>query len=147
MVIFKRLILFLIGAILYYSIEILYDGTSHWSMFILGGLCFLIGGLINECSPKLKIWKQSFIITTVIVVFEYCTGLLVNIKLGLEIWDYSHMPFNLHGQICITFVVIWYFLFCPLIIWFDDYLRWKLFGEEKGEKSLFGIYKDLIMFK
>lgn len=143
----KRLILFLIGASMYYLIEILYDGTSHLSMFIIGGLSFLIGGLINEYPPKLKIWKQSAIITTVIVILEYFTGWIVNIKLGLRIWDYSDLSFNLHGQISLRFALIWYFIFCPLIIWFDDYVRWKLFGEEKVNKCLFSIYKDLIMFK
>ena len=30
------------GGALYYSLEILYRGYSHWSMFLLGGLCVFI---------------------------------------------------------------------------------------------------------
>ena len=145
MKVFKILILFLIGGILYYLIEILYDGSSHFSMAIVGGLSFIIGGLLNEKLPRLSIKKQALIITFVILVLEYLSGYIVNIKLGLNVWDYSNMPFNLHGQICLYFGLIWYFVFSPLIIWFDDVLRYVLFKEEKPN-SLFNIYKKLIKF-
>ena len=46
--IFELLILFSIGAILYMSIEILWRGYTHWTMGILGGICFVIIGLLNE---------------------------------------------------------------------------------------------------
>ena len=48
--------LFLIGGALYYVIEILWRGYSHWSMFILGGICFVIMGLLNEYKFR---WKDS----------------------------------------------------------------------------------------
>ena len=48
----KELFLFLIGGFLYYSIEILWRGFSHWSMFILGGLCFIYAGLQNEYEKR-----------------------------------------------------------------------------------------------
>lgn len=44
----KYLILFLIGGFVYISIELLWRGHTHWSMFILGGVCFILLGLIIE---------------------------------------------------------------------------------------------------
>ena len=49
----KHVILFITGGGIYYLIEFLYKtfislSPCHWSMFILGGLCFIIIGLMNE---------------------------------------------------------------------------------------------------
>ena len=40
--------LFLIGGRLYTWLELACRGRTHWTMFILGGLCFVIIGLLNE---------------------------------------------------------------------------------------------------
>ena len=50
--------------------------------------------------------------------------------LGLHIWDYSSLPFNLLGQICLPFTVLWFFL-ALLCIFVDDWLRHILFHEER----------------
>lgn len=47
----KYLLLFVTGGLLYNIIEILLRGWSHWTMFILGGVCFICLGLINELLP------------------------------------------------------------------------------------------------
>ena len=44
----KYLFLFASGGLLYSLLEMLYRGWTHWTMFILGGLCFTALGLINE---------------------------------------------------------------------------------------------------
>ena len=46
--IFVLLFNLLIGGSIYYLLEILYRGYSHDSMFIVGGLCFVGIGLVNE---------------------------------------------------------------------------------------------------
>jgi hypothetical protein len=46
--IIKYLFLFLFGGASYNLIEILWRGHTHWTMFILGGLCFVLVGLINN---------------------------------------------------------------------------------------------------
>ena len=57
----KTLILFLIGGTAYYAVELLYRGYSHPSMFIFGGLCFLLIGFINEWftweMPLISHWR------------------------------------------------------------------------------------------
>ena len=37
----KYLFLFDVGGLLYILIELAWRGWSHWTMFILGGICFI----------------------------------------------------------------------------------------------------------
>lgn len=127
----KHAVLFLIGGSIYYLIEIAWRGYSHISMFALGGICFILVGLINELFPwSLGVVWQSLIGATVITVAEFITGVIVNIWLGLGVWDYSNLPLNVMGQICLPFYLAWIPLSCLAIV-VDDYIRYWLFGEEK----------------
>lgn len=127
----KHISLFLIGSILYYNLELIYRGYSHVSMFILGGVCFVLIGLINEYLDwETPLWKQQLISVSIITTLELITGIIVNVWLGLDVWDYSHLPLNLLGQICISYSILWFFLSaCAIIL--DDYLRYWIFNEEK----------------
>ena len=131
----RPLILFGIGGILYYFIEIIWRGYSHWTMFLLGGICFLLVGLINEIF-ELSLVKQMTISTVIITIAEFICGCIVNLQLGWNIWDYSELPLNVMGQICLPYSVLWFFLSLIAII-LDDYLRFRLFGEEKPRYKLF----------
>ena len=133
----KYLFLFCIGGLLYMSIEILYRGYTHWSMGILGGISFVSIGLINEIlSLDTPLAIQALIGSIMITLYEFITGVILNIWLGLGIWDYSNLPFNILGQICLPFSIIWYFL-SIVGICLDDFLRWKFFGEEKPRYKIF----------
>ena len=123
-----ELVLFLIGGVLYYLIEILWKGSSHWSMFILGGVCFVIMGLLNEYkfSWKDSLLKQSIISACIITVFEFFTGCIVNIWLGWQVWDYSELPCNLLGQVCLYFFFVWILLSILGII-LDDWVRYLIY--------------------
>lgn len=142
--VYKLIILFIIMGVSYYIIEIIFDGLSHWSMIICAGIAGTFGGLINEYI-KIELWKQSLIITVVILMLEFATGYIVNILFDLNVWDYSKYSFNLYGQICLHYGIIW-FIFSPFIIWYDDFLRWKLFKEEKVG-SILNIYRDFFVLK
>lgn len=127
----KNLGLFAIGGLLYYLIETLWRGHSHISMFIVGGICFVLIGLINEyLSFQTPLWKQQLIATVIITIIELLAGLILNIWLQLNIWDYSNLPFSLLGQISLKYSTLW-FLLSLLAIVLDDWLRWWLFDEEK----------------
>ena len=133
----RELVLFLIGGAAYCGIEILFRGYTHWSMYILGGLCFVIIGLINELLPwKIPLISQMFISSIVITVLEFITGCIVNLWLGIGVWDYSDQPYNLLGQICLLFTNLW-FLLSLVGIFLDDIIRWKLFGEGKPRYRIF----------
>ena len=127
----------MIGAFLYLFIEILYRGHTHWTMGVVGGVCFVLIGLINEVFTwGTPLCLQSIIGATIVTVLEFISGVVLNIWLRLGIWDYSRMPFNLLGQICLPFSVIWIGL-SVLAIVLDDYLRFYLFKEEKPHYKLF----------
>lgn len=127
----KYLILFLLGGYIYYGIEILWRGYSHWSMIICGGICFIYAGLQNErIEWDYPFWKQVLRVEAFVLVAEFITGCIVNLWLGLNVWDYSGLPGNILGQTCPQFAL----LFLPLsaiAIVVDDFVRWKWFGEEK----------------
>lgn len=120
--------LFLIGGVLYYLIEVLWRGYSHWTMFILGGICFVIMGLLNEYKFKWSdsLIKQSIISACIITVFEFFTGCIVNLWLGWHVWDYSELPCNLLGQVCLYYFLLWIPLSMIGII-LDDWIRYILY--------------------
>lgn len=123
--------LFFVGATIYVIIEKLYRGYSHWTMFLLGGICFIALGLINEMIPwDMPLLLQMFIGGMIITVLELITGCVVNLWLGWNVWDYSELPFNLWGQISLFSSIVWVGLSLVGIV-LDDFIRWKFFGEEK----------------
>ena len=132
----KHGILFGLGGIFYVIIELLWRGSSHWTMFFLGGACFLLIGLINERSRgKIPLLLQMLISTAIVTGLEFVVGYIVNIKLGMNVWDYYDLPYNVMGQICLLYSVIWFFLSLGCIL-VDDWLRYRLFGEEKPHYEL-----------
>lgn len=129
--IFKYLFLFGIGGLVYNGIEILWRGYTHWTMFILGGLCFVLLGLINEVIPwDMPLVLQMAIGSVIITVLEFITGMIVNVGLGMNVWDYSELPLNINGQVCLLFSILWFFISAVGII-LDDYIRYSFFNEEK----------------
>lgn len=129
--ILKPIILALIGGTIYVLIELAWRGYSHISMFVLGALCFVLLGGINEFfSWELGMIWQMLIGASIVTVLEFIVGVIVNIWLGLEVWDYSNLPLNFMGQICLPFSLAWVLL-SGIAIVVDDYLRYWLFGEEK----------------
>lgn len=126
----KYLFLFLTGGLCYGGIEILARGYTHWTMLIVGGICFLLIGLLNEKIPRIPLIKQMFYSAILITVIEFISGCVLNIWLELNIWDYSDNAFNLLGQICLSHTIYWFFLSAVGIV-LDDYLRYRIFKEEK----------------
>ena len=105
-------------------------------MFILGGVCFLLCGMLNErFSWNMPLTAQMGICAVMITVMEFLFGVVLNIWLGLNVWDYSHMPFNIWGQVCLPFSAAWYAL-SAVAIMLDDYMRYWFFGEEKPRYKL-----------
>lgn len=136
-IITKYLFLGVIGSIVYMSLEILWRGYTHWTMGILGGICFICLGLINELlSWETPLVLQMFIGSIIITVLEFITGCIVNLWLGWNVWDYSNLPLNLLGQICLPFSILWYFISAIGIV-IDDYIRYIYFDEERPRYKLF----------
>ena len=82
----KYLCLIGIGGSLYYVFEQLFRGFSHWSMFLLGGICFLFiylqGSKIGWDEP---LWKQILRCDIFVVSMEFMTGIVVNCMWHIQI--------------------------------------------------------------
>ena len=105
MKIWKKAVLFYLGGMGYVGLELLWRQRSHSSMFILGGLCFLALGELSESFPKLSPPTKAAAGAGIVTVLELITGVLVNRH--HNIWDYSGLPANFMGQICLPFTLLW----------------------------------------
>lgn len=114
MVILEFAFIFIFGAIGYGSIEMLWRGHTHWTMLLLGGVCLYLIYLIATRMHDI-LWKKLVMCSLVVTALEFCVGCIVNLQLGWEVWDYSTMPFNLMGQICPAFSVMWLLLSLPCL--------------------------------
>lgn len=110
----KYIWIFLIGLVGYSVIEILWRGYTHWTMSLCGGFCFLVIYFLNIHLASENIFYRCFAGAVVITATELLVGITVNIILGWNVWDYSPVPFNFLGQICIPYTVLWFFLCIPV---------------------------------
>lgn len=128
---YKFIFLWLLGGSIYYFFEILFRGFSHWSMFILGGLClafFYYQGRMMQWRESLA--KQTLRCMIFVTGMEFITGIIVNKYWGMDVWDYSEMPFQLFGQICLPFALVFGGISVIGII-LTGYIAYWFFGEEK----------------
>ena len=125
----KNTLYFFIGATLYPIIELLYRGYTHLSMAFAGGICVV---LINKICCE--ILKTKNLITKaisggmIITAVEFIIGIFLNLILKLKVWDYSNSPYNLLGQICLPFTLIWTIISIPVIYfckWFNGIINNK----------------------
>ncbi len=143
----KLSILGFIMGMIYFTAEGFWRGWTNIAMLFVGGLCCVLIGLLDEFPQKykLKIWQQCLLGTVIILAIEFISGVILNIWLKLNIWDYSNSWGNIKGQICVAYGILW-FILTPFVIWLDDFLRWKLFGEEEPY-DIKQIYKGLVRLK
>ena len=135
--------IFLIGGTVYNLIEIFWRGYTHWSMFLVGGACFQIIGKIHTWFQKWSLLRRCALCSLAITLVEYCSGCLFNLKMKLNVWDYTDMPFNLHGQVCLLYTVLWGFLSLiaqPAYRFFYNKLKTGTFFPDR--KKVPGAWKD-----
>ena len=105
---------YIFGALGYGLIEILWRGHTHWTMLVLGGACFVAVYIIANFTYE-ALWKKWLMCGAVITTLEFLTGVLVNLRLGWSVWDYSGVKLNLCGQICATYSLFWVLLSIPAV--------------------------------
>ncbi len=113
----QRLIIFSVGAFGYGLLEVLWRGYTHWSMLTAGGLAFLGLSKIATAFSKTKLLIKAVMGGGLITLIEYVFGLVFNVILKKNVWDYSRLPLNIGGQVCLLFSTLWVFLsmiFIPL---------------------------------
>ena len=113
---YQDALLFLTGSWAYPAIEMLWRGETHSSMALAGGICLC---LINHiCCGVLEdnnICSRCLAGAGIITGVELVLGLVLNCLLGFDIWDYSNVPLNLLGQVCLPYSLLWLGLSLPAI--------------------------------
>lgn len=114
--IFRTVFLFWWGGLIYCGVEVLWRGRTHGSMFVAGGLSLAAINLIYGA-----LWQTSRLATLLlcgvcISVIEFAVGYVVNLKLGLQVWDYSDRKFNIMGQVCPLYTFLWVLLSVPAVV-------------------------------
>ena len=80
-------------------------------MVLTGGVCF--GWMYLAAGSALPFWAQWPLTAAFITALEFCVGAAVNVWLGWAVWDYSGERFNLYGQICPRYALLWFALSLP----------------------------------
>ena len=131
------------GGTVYYLLEVAYKSlTDHperisWTMLVVAIiLCIPVERCGAELPWGCPLWFQALCCAILVTAVEFVSGLVLNIWLGLGIWDYSDLPFNFMGQICLQFFFVWWglcFVFIPVF----DWMRWAVEGGEKPHYRIF----------
>ncbi|MDO4582456.1 MAG: hypothetical protein Q4B96_07750 [Bacillota bacterium] len=108
------LLLFAVGAAVYPLLELAFRGWSHWSMSLAGGVGL---NLLINCRRGRQSWpllRLALLGALLLSLWEFIVGCVVNRWLHLAVWDYSHLPGNIWGQVCLPFTALWFMLTLPV---------------------------------
>ena len=107
---------FVLFAILGYILEVIYAAVVLGKFvnrgFLGGPWCpiygfgvLVVAMILKPISGSLLVtFIGSFIVTTLI---EYLAGFILERIFNQKWWDYSDIPFNLNGYVCLKFSLIW----------------------------------------
>ena len=121
MKIWKKAVLFYLGGCVYMALEVLWRGWSHGSMFLAGGVCFLLIGHLGEMKPALPVPVRMLTGAGIITMVEMAAGQQFNRE--YRVWDYRGQPGNFLGQICPAFSLLWVPVALAAIVLYDRVAR------------------------
>ena len=143
-----KLGLFLSCGFIYCMIEILFRGWSHWSMFVSAGFLgvFCVDSVNNVLSFDCDYIVQILISTILCTIGEGISGIILNVWLQLNVWDYSKMAFGtfFFGQCNIFFCVAWAVLSAVCIVLQDCLVYYVLRADD--ERPHYHIWNGKILF-
>lgn len=126
----KSLLLFIVGFMSYITIEVLFRGYSYPLMGACGGIAVILLDKINDkISWNVDIMLQGLCGSFLITFFELIIGeLALHTTLVPQMWNYSNMPLNFDGVICLPFSIVWFFL-AIVAIFVADAINYYVFEE------------------
>ena len=132
------------GGTVYFLLEVAFKTLRghpeqiSWTMLVVAVILTIPVERCGEQLPwEVPLWLQAMACAVLVTAVELAAGVILNIWLGLDIWDYSHLPFNLWGQVCPQFAAVWWFL-CLVFIPAFDWLRWSVEGGQRPKYRMFG---------
>lgn len=131
--IIKNIILFILFGCFYVTIEVFFRGYSYPLMFLVAGIAsVLIDKLNNKISWDMSLPLQVIIGTVIILILELTSGLFALHVLGVRMWDYRNMPWNIfEGLLCPQFALIWMIMTLGIIVMADAINYYWLHDEER----------------
>ena len=130
------------GGTAYYFLEVVWKLLREeperisWTMLVVAViLCIPVERCGAELPWSCPLWLQGLACAALVTAVELVAGLILNVWLCLGVWDYSHLPGNLWGQICPQFSALWWGL-CLVFIPVFDWLRWTVEGGEKPHYTM-----------
>lgn len=138
----RSMVLWTFGGTLYFMGEVIWKllcgqpEKISWTMLVLAALLSVLLDQINEH----LLWDMPLPLQAIlgglgITAMELAVGAVLNLWLGMDIWDYSDLPCNLWGQISLPFSLLWVLLAGAGIVIFD-WLRHWLYGERRPNYHL-----------
>lgn len=136
--IWRILAYFIIYSFVGYIIETIFGIITKgvWESrqsFLYGPFCSIYGLgaaimilFLHKFSKKYTtLFFGGFIVGSIV---EYLVSWIGELILGVKWWDYSNMPLNINGRICVYFSIFWGFLALYLIASFnpriDKFINW-----------------------
>ena len=110
-----NVVMMAVGAAGYSTIELIWRGHTHWSMMLAGGLSFLLFARIKILMKNKRFLYCCILGSAAVTLIELIFGIFFNLILKLDIWDYSGVPLNFLGQICLLYSVYWALLCIPFM--------------------------------
>lgn len=137
------LLLWTWGGTVYFFCEVIYKTLRgrpeqiSWTMLLVAIiLCIPLERFGEQLPWEMPLALQALICAAAITATELAAGLILNVWLGMDVWDYSNVPLNLWGQICLPFCVLWYFVAMAGIV-ILDFMRYWVQGGEKPAYKIF----------
>lgn len=111
--------------------------SISWTMFLLAILLAVpLERFGAELPWEMPLALQALICGTAITGAELAAGLVLNVWLRMDVWDYSHMQGNLWGQVCPQFWALW----CVLSIGAIVALDWVRYAVEGGDRPHYKLF-------
>lgn len=120
------------GGTVYFLLEVAFKTiTGHperisWTMLVVA---ILLTVPVERAGAELPwscpLWLQALCCSALVTAVELVSGLVLNLWLGLDIWDYTDLPGNFLGQICPQYSAVWWVL-CLVFIPAFDWLRYAV---------------------
>ena len=108
-------IMFLLGCFIYSLLEIAARGYTHWTMTLLCGIVGMLLYRLHGTAPRHTLLLQALSGAFIITALEMVVGVLDNLVLQWHVWSYREMPWNVYGQICLPFSVLWFLVCIPAL--------------------------------
>lgn len=125
------------GGAVYFLLEVSWKTATgeperiSWTMLVVA---MLLTVAVERCGYQLPwdvpLWLQALACAALVTAVEFVSGLILNIWMGMGVWDYSKLPGNIMGQICPQFFLVW-FVLCLAFIPVFDWMWYVVAGGEK----------------